>query len=126
MWAWVSKLVGYDEENAARAAAADAQLRELNAQDALIYGPSWQAQVETNYRAQESFDPDHQQDLIGEAFEQGASEGLETMQDAVKGTLSKVGLGALGFIPWWVWPAALIALFLYLGGGAWLRKKFAV
>lgn len=52
---------------------------------------------------------------VGQAFEEGAAEGLATMQAGVKGTLNKTALGILGFIPWWVWLLAALWLAWQLG-----------
>ena len=104
-------------------AASDKRLQELN-QDALsrgLYDADTFEAAETN-RLNGIVDPTFE---IKAAAVEGAKEGLAEMQDAVKtgaATLVKV---PLGFIPWWVWPLAALAVFGYLGGFSHLKGVLA-
>ncbi len=131
-------LTGYDAENAERAAAADLRLQNMNAVDyapggsiyeraaserGTAYADDLLDRVQLDFDSQSSFNPDDQRAEIDTAFVEGAAEGLKSAQDKFKGWLSSIGLGVLGFIPWWVWLLALGFLwFKYLGGSKTLRR----
>lgn len=118
-------LTGYDRENAQRAEQAEARLKVLNLSDGLVYGPEWVEAVNANYAAQEQFTVEAQDDAIGTAFAQGAAEGLKSTQDKFKGFLNGLGLGVLGFIPWWAWLVAAGYLAWKLGAVDWLKRRIA-
>jgi hypothetical protein len=112
---WIS---GYDSENAARAADADAELRAINEERAKTLGSAWKAQVDKNYASQPSFDPSVQQAEIGKAFDEGLDDGAKNVTGFFGGIFDVVGkgLGAiLKAIPWWVW-LGLVVYFLYTTG----------
>ncbi|MEQ2008122.1 MAG: hypothetical protein ABMA26_15095 [Limisphaerales bacterium] len=52
---------------------------------------------------------------VGQAFEEGAEEGLASMQSGVKGALNTTARGILGFIPWWVYLLAALWIAWQLG-----------
>ena len=62
---------------------------------------------------------DEQVYSVASDFVTGAKEGLAAEQAAVKGAATGIVSGALGFVPWWVWPVALLILAFQL---VWLRK----
>ena len=109
-----------DEENAQRAAEADAKLRELN-----------QARYGVPYVNQDEWVPPWEQEKqISAAFDEGWNDGKKNVSGAIGGffkvvgdTLSSVLLG----IPAWVWLIAAAALWVYLGapGLRKLKGKFA-
>lgn len=108
-----------DDENAQRAAAADAKLRELNRQ---LYG--------VDYVNQDTWVPPAEQEKqVDQAFNEGWQDGKKNVTGVVGGFFQVIrdGLGSvlLG-IPAWVWLAAAAALWFYLGtpGLAALKKKF--
>jgi len=119
-------ITGYDSENAKRAEDADARLRELNAQYALDYGPTWQAQVARNYETQVPFDQATQRADIQTAFGQGIDEGRKNVTGFISDAFGFVGktLSSVVFgIPFWVWALGAVAVFGWLGGFPWLLKK---
>lgn len=93
-------LTGYDSENAARAQAADATLRNMGL---------------SNLDSPEDYDPANQRAEIDQVF-----------TDSVKGDINSFGskiLGLFKLLPWWVYVVAGLALFFYLGGAAIIRKQ---
>ncbi len=60
---------------------------------------------------------------MSEAFAEGAKQGLDAEVNFVHGALDTVGGAVWKAIPWWVWLGGAIALFVYLGGGVWIRKQ---
>lgn len=60
-------------------------------------------------------DPSTYRTQVGEAFVEGAAEGLAAEQAAVRGTATGLLSGTLGFIPWWVWVGGLGYAAWYLG-----------
>ena len=64
---------------------------------------------------------------ISGAFGDSVAASIATVAGWIKDALNGVG-GAVkrfvtGAIPWWVWLALAVGLFLYFGGGVWLAKK---
>lgn len=111
-------LTGYDPENAARAAEADARLRQINLERALVYGPDWQTAVDRNFETQEPFDEASQRDAINQAFGEGLKEGRGNITDAIKGAFDFVGktlASVLLGVPVWAWLLAAGAVWVYLG-----------
>ena len=111
-------LTGYDSENAARAAEADAKLRALNERQATAYGEQWKAQVDRNYATQEAIGEDAQRRQIDEAFDEGWAEGRDNVSRGIKGTLNLLVeplRAVLAGIPWWLWLLALGFLAFKLG-----------
>ena len=108
----------------ARGAALDAQLQADHAAK-LASGAESQANYDT-YLAHAQNSPATAYDAqIGEAFVEGAQEGLAAEQAAVKGTLTGTLQGALGFVPWWLWVVALGWLGYQLGLFDFLKRKLA-
>lgn len=68
-------------------------------------------------------------DQLTGAFEEGAQEGLESMQGAVKRTINGTVAAAFGFLPPWVWIVggfvALVWVANNLGALNWVRKKLS-
>ena len=102
----------------------DEKLAQLN-RDALESGQYSQAQYEMAEKHRIDGVVVDAAGQVGEAFIEGAKEGLAREQELVKGAVNGVAKGILGFIPWWVFVVAIIALFLYLGGGNLVRRKIA-
>lgn len=126
---FLSYLYG-DDENAARAAAADAQLRDMNQARAQELGSEWLYQVDRNYASQVTFGVDAQNAQIDTAFGEGWNDGQKNVTGFVSGIFKGIGdvLGAvlLG-IPFWVWAIAAIGVWGWLGfpGLSRLKKKLA-
>lgn len=123
-------ITGYDSANADKAAAADAQLRRLNEEDALTYGPEWKAKVDANYASQVPFGQAAQRQEISNAFDEGWNDGKKNISNAVGGFFKVIsdGLSSVLFgIPFWVWALGLVAVWGYIGfpGLKKLKGKFA-
>lgn len=118
-----------DEENARRAAAADAELRRLNDERAARLGNEWRDQVHANYDSQVSFDPGEQERQVDDAFAEGWDDGKRNVSGFVSGIFRTIGdalSAVLLGVPLWAWLIGLAALWLYLGapGLRQLKGKF--
>jgi len=60
-------------------------------------------------------DPQAYRSQVGEAFLEGAQEGLQAEQEFVKNTAGAIVSGAAGFVPWWVYAGGALFLANYLG-----------
>ena len=119
-----------DDENARRADAADAQLRAMNEERAKTLGAAWKAEVDRNYATQVTFGVDAQNKEIDAAFGEGWNDGKKNVTGFVSGGFKVIGDGlsaVLLGIPAWVWLAAAVALWGWLGfpGMSAIRKKLA-
>ena len=120
-------ITGYDSTNADAAAAADAQLQTLNAADyapgGKFYTPAAAAAVASDYSTQPTFGVAAQRSQIDAAF----TDKLQSEANGLLGTplgILWAEIKALVFaLPWWVWAGAIVAVFLWLGGLGWVRKK---
>lgn len=95
----------------ARSDELDRKLRELNAA-AVERGRMTPEQYQEFVRRQDAQRPVDEQ--VGEAFVEGAKEGLEKQQQAVRGALTETVKAAVGFVPWWLWILAGVALVVWL------------
>lgn len=130
LWAWVT---GYDSENAARAAAADAEIRSINEQKRAsgYYTESQWREVERDFETDAFLSEDAAQREIDRAFGEGAKEGLANVTGTVKSGINNlVGrplLAVLSGIPLWVWLIGALYVAWSLGWLTWLframRKK---
>lgn len=108
-----------DDENAKRAAEADAKLRELN-----------RARYGVDYVNQDQWLPPAQQaEQVGAAFDEGWDDGKQNVQKTVGSVFGVAGDGLkaiLGGIPLWAWLLGIGALWLWLGkpGLQTLRSKW--
>ena len=119
-----------DDENAQRAADADARLRALNEERAKTLGSEWKAQVDKNYSTQVAYGVDAQNAEVDAAFVEGWNDGKKNISGFVSGIFKVIGDGlssVLIGIPLWAWLAAAGAIWGYLGfpGLNHLKKKFA-
>lgn len=116
-------LTGYDAANAARAAAADNELRAMNQAkiDSGYYSPAQAALINQDYATQESFDPATQRQEIDTAFVQG----LADSRDQVKGFFNGAVWQLLKSVPLVVWIGLAVAVFVWMGGLSLLKGKFA-
>jgi len=80
----------------------------------------WQTHYDNLAKEGQILDPLTYTAQVTDAAKEGALEGLEKTQGAVKDTLSSATAftlkGVLGFVPWWVW----------LGGIAYLAWRFGL
>lgn len=109
-----------DDENARRAEAADAQLRELNRNR---YGVDY-------VNGDDWVPPAEQERQIDAAFAEGWQDGKRNVTGVVSGFFKVIGdgLGAILLgVPVWVWAVAGVALWAWLGfpGLSKLRRKLA-
>jgi hypothetical protein len=117
--------VDVDEEQR-RSDELDRKLDAENARDAVKYGPEWQAMVREN---QERDGSGYNMDVeaeVDEAFEEGLQEGADNITAVVSKPfdIAGAGIGALlKAVPWWVWAAAALGLFIQLGGMTIVRSK---
>jgi len=117
-----------DDENAQRAAEADAKLRAMNEDRAKELGSDWFSQVQKNYETQVTFDPKQQEAQVNDAFKEGLDEGAGNVTGFISGTFNFIGkalAAVLLGIPVWVWLIVGGVAFFYLGGGVWLRRKIS-
>jgi hypothetical protein len=100
--------------------AADAKLAALNQQqldsgawDQATYDNVTSAHLAANTTGMNTYAE------TGQAFVQGAAEGLNNEATAVNNTLNKVAGGAVSLawkaLPWWVWLAGILFLLAYVG-----------
>lgn len=112
----LSWLTGYDSDNAARGAAAEAERQRLNQLDAASgrYDQRTVDQIERDYGTQFNTDPG----TINDAFNEGWKEGQQNVSKFIKDVINKI-LGdplraVIGGLPWWLWALGLAALGFYL------------
>ena len=58
---------------------------------------------------------------VGDAFDEGLEEGFDATTGAIKSTLAAPFKFTFAALPWQLWVVGLVLLFLYMGGGVWLR-----
>lgn len=80
----------------------------------------WLAQVNENLATQDSTPVS---ESVVADFNAGAEEGLQNAAGVVRAGINLPARFLLSAIPWWVWIAGGVALFVYLGGGAVIRRK---
>ena len=108
-------ITGYDAENAARARAADDEIRRMNAAKIASgeYTAAQAAAIQKDFSTDASFATDEAaRQTIDQQFAEGAADGLKNVKSAVNST----ALGFLGAIPAAVWIILAVALFVWLGG----------
>lgn len=106
-------LTGYDAENAARAAAADAELRRLAEQRGQIVAP-------------DSFDftsPDAQRQQIDQTFTDTLDSRAKSLIGNPLAVVWSTIAAILKAIPLWVWIVAALFAFYWLGGFTWAARK---
>jgi len=128
-------LTGYDPANGEAAAAADAQLQQLNARDYGVGGKFYSdanLAAVTAQRAAElaqngDYNPDAQRAQIDKAFTDKLDEQAKSIIGGPLGIVWATIKSVLKSIPWWVWLIGFVAVFLWLGGGllvrAFIKKK---
>lgn len=125
MGLWDRIVYGVDlDEEQRRGNELDARLEALNRQ-ALETG-RWNA--DQYRRAEENrtagLTGDVRQDVRSAAAE-GAVEGIRAIPGAIKETLRAPFVFAQAILPWQLWVVGAVALFIYLGGGVYLRGILA-
>jgi hypothetical protein len=119
---WIGSSDGQSQaELQAASDAADARLAELNQGSRARYGEAWYAQAEANRTAAVIDVPGS----INEDFNRGAAEGYSNVTGAISTGLNAPFRFLWDAVPKWLWLVALLALFLYLGGGVVIRRKVA-
>ena len=119
---WIeSKVTGVDlAAEQARGDALDAQIA-ANQKDNLDSGKWTVAQYEAaNANQQKALTGDVTQQVL-DAGKEGAIEGLNNLQQGVKNAVGNTLSFGWGMIPWQLWLVGGLALFIYMGGGIWIR-----
>jgi len=60
-------------------------------------------------------------DQVHGAFRDGYNESLGNITGGIRATLAAPFNFAIRSIPWQLWLVGLVALFIYMGGGVWLK-----
>lgn len=107
----------------ARAAELDRRNAELNAQRRSM-GIVTQEQTDAQ-EARFNDRPEENNAAIVDGFVEGAQEGAAATADAIKGSIAAPLNFVFRAIPWQLWAVGAVALFLYLGGGTYLRGILA-
>ena len=102
-----------------RAAELDRRNAELNAQRRSM-GLMTQEQSDAQ-EARFNDNPEANNAAIVDGFVEGAREGAAATADAIKGSIAAPLNFAFRAIPWQLWAVGAVALFLYMGGGVYLR-----
>lgn len=110
------------EAEQVRGEALDNQRYELNQE---TYTPEQWAIYQSHIQAPDSAYGTDVGSAVGDSFIEGAQDGLNNVKGGIKGTLNGVGSFVWGAIPWWVWPVAIVGLFIWLGGLTLLKGKLA-
>lgn len=121
---WLDKLLGYDTENAARAAAAGQKRLELDNQAYLsgrLSEAEWQRRGTVGYSLNWEEDPERVQDTLNQGIIDNANAMSAGLNSGLSFTLRKL----LGVVPWWLWIVGAAALFVYMGGGTLLKGKLS-
>ena len=123
---WIANTFFGAEKLTAESAAIDAKREALNRQAADAYGPAWYEQTQHN----DATGTVNATEDIGAEFKTGAL--VENLKDSAKGTAGSIRdfLGPvlefpLRIIPPIGWLILAVALFVYLGGLAYLRRVIA-
>lgn len=132
----LSWLTGYDEENAARAAATEAGTYtragdgkaamataawQQNQRDRGVW-TEWEYQ-QSQRNMQASYDAGVTPESIDATFVESVKDNANLLAGGVKGALNAVGGTVWKAIPWWVWLVAGVALFIQLGGAEVIRGR---
>lgn len=101
----------------------DAKLAEINARDygpgGKYYTPHIYSQSQRNLETSRTGNIDAE---IQEAFGEGVDEGAANIRGTIGGTVN-ASAKLFKIIPWQVWVIGAVALFLWLGGGAYVLRK---
>lgn len=126
-------LTGYDAENAARGARADAELNRMAQEDYLTPGGRYYSEenaaaVRRNYETDAYLNDAQAHEAIDQAFDEGWQEGRQNVSNTITGALNRIIADPLraiiGGLPWWLWLAAALFVFGYFGGFGWLKRKY--
>jgi hypothetical protein len=60
---------------------------------------------------------------VGDAFNEGLSEGYDNVTGGIRAAVNFPLKFIWDALPWWVWVGGAGALFWYLGGAVWIRRK---
>lgn len=119
---WIGSSDGRSQEQLqAESDAADARLAELNQAAASRYGTDWLREAENN-RLNSRLQVE---DAVQADFNSGLSDGYNNVTGAIKDTVNFPLKFLWDALPWWAWLAAAGGVFLYLGGGVWLKGRLA-
>ncbi len=113
-------LTGYDADNAAAAAKAEAQRQAL---DAAAREAGKISAAEAARRAANGYgvDPTAQREEITATFTDSVVDNAKSMSQGVSDAINTGVWGILKTIPLTVWLIAGVALLFYMGGGVWLK-----
>ena len=119
---WIARTFYGADDLQAESDRLDERLRQENEADRALYGEEWFATAEAN-RAASRVDAvaDIGGEFTAEALAENLDESGQLVAGKIKGGLNSVGGFVWSALPWWVWLGAAVALFVYLGGGVWIR-----
>lgn len=120
---WISwgSNVGSIDSLQAEQASIKAREDKLDQESRAKYGQAWSEQVD-QHRAQEYADTVSSQ--VGTAFLQGAAEGARNEAKAVQSATSATLGWSLSMIPWQLWVAGAVFLFVYFDGWGHVQRRF--
>jgi hypothetical protein len=113
----------FEPGETARAAELDRQNAELNRRREAMGSQTREQSAAQESRFNTDFEAYNEQILSGAI--QGAQEGLAATADTVRKGLAVPINFAWRAIPWQLWAVGAVALFIYAGGGVWLRGILA-
>lgn len=117
---WVSSSDGQSaQELQAESDRLDARLAELNQASRSRYGDEWYAQAETN-RLGGGVNVERELTAAGQ---EGLAEGYANVTGTIRAGINAPFRFLWDSVPGWVWLAALVAGFFYLGGANVIRRK---
>ena len=123
-------LTGYDSTNAEAAAAADAQLQDMNAVDYGIGGKFYSvgnaaavdAQRASELASTGGYGVGNQTAAIDQVFTDTLDAEANSIVVTPLGIFWAEVKALLKAVPWWVWVLGLVAVFFWLGGAAFVRR----
>ena len=109
-----------DELDAQRGQLNQSTYARIQSQQGQAAADRWLGQVAVN---EEASDYGTVEEQVSESFNEGLSEGYENVTGTIRSGINWPLKFLWDALPWWVWLGGLGAVFWYLGGGVWIRRK---